>query len=61
MMKSRQYRNKSDINLLREFNARAIQDTGGCGYLHIGDIPHHFFSGNKIFDPAELATIWVPE
>lgn len=57
-MNRRSYRDESDIDLLMSFNAEAIKETGGCGYLHPGDIPHHFFSGNKLYDPTDLATIW---
>jgi len=40
------------------FNSEAIAETDGCGYLHPGDIPHHIFSGNKFYDPADLLSIW---
>jgi GNAT superfamily N-acetyltransferase len=60
-MNPRPYREAADIFLLQNFNAHAIKASGGCGFLHPGDIPHHFFSGNKLFDPAELTTIWEDE
>ncbi|MBC8504771.1 MAG: hypothetical protein ISR58_04200 [Anaerolineales bacterium] len=47
-----------DLELLQDFNAAAIAETDGCGYLHPGDIPHRLFNGNKHFDPAEVMTIW---
>jgi ribosomal protein S18 acetylase RimI-like enzyme len=43
---------------LQAFNAAAITQTAGCGYVHPGDIPHRLFNGNKLFDPAEVLTIW---
>ncbi len=43
---------------MQDFNAAAIAETEGCGYVHPGDIPHRLFSGNKFFDPAEVMTIW---
>lgn len=57
-MKGRSYRDERDITLLQNFNAAAIKSSGGCGYLHPGDIDHHFFSGNKEMDPREICTIW---
>jgi ribosomal protein S18 acetylase RimI-like enzyme len=36
----------------------ATAETGGCGYVHPGDIPHRLYNGNKYFDPAEVMTIW---
>ena len=57
-MNRRPYQGDSDLTLLQDFNAVAISETGGCGYLHPGDIPHHLFNGNKHFDPPEVMTIW---
>lgn len=57
-MEFRPYRGESDVALLQAFNAAAIAETNGCGYLHPGDIPHRLVSGNKLFDPAEVLTIW---
>lgn len=57
-MKSRCYQRDSDVELLQVFNATAIATTDHCGYLHPGDIPHHLFSGNRYYDPAEVMTIW---
>jgi len=57
-MHHRPYRGDSDVELLRAFNAAAIAATDHCGYLHPGDIPHHIFSGNKLYDPSELLRIW---
>jgi ribosomal protein S18 acetylase RimI-like enzyme len=54
----RPYQADSDLKLLQDFNAAAIAVTNHCGYLHPGDIPHHLFSGNKYYDPAEVMTIW---
>jgi len=54
----RAYQQDSDLKLLQDFNAAAIALTDHCGYLHPGDIPHHLFSGNKYYDPAEVMTIW---
>jgi len=57
-MKRRSYHGDSDVELLQVFNATAIAATDHCGYLHPGDIPHHLFSGNRYYDPAEVMTIW---
>jgi len=60
-MRRRSYDSEADVALLQRFNAASIAATGGCGYLHPGDIVHHLFYGNKLFDPADLATIWEDE
>jgi ribosomal protein S18 acetylase RimI-like enzyme len=57
-MRRRTYERESDVVLLQDFNAAAIAATGGCGYLHPGDIAHHLFIGNKLFEPAEVMTVW---
>ena len=57
-MRHRAYQGDSDVELLRAFNASAIAQTDHCGYLHPGDIPHHFFSGIRDYDPSELVRIW---
>lgn len=57
-MEQRSYQGASDIALLQAFNAAANARTGGCGYVQPGDIPHMLFSGNKLFDPAEVMRIW---
>jgi len=57
-MRGRAYQGNSDVERLQAFNAAAIAETDHCGYLHPGDIPHHIFSGNKPYDPAELLRIW---
>jgi len=54
----RLYQAVADVELLQAFNAAAIAETDHCGYLHPGDIPHHIFSGNKLYDPRELLSIW---
>lgn len=60
-MRRRPYGGDADLALLQAFNAASIAVTGGCGYLHPGDIAHHLFYGNRDFDPADLATIWEDE
>ncbi|MCB0107823.1 MAG: GNAT family N-acetyltransferase [Caldilineaceae bacterium] len=60
-MNRRPYQSRTDVALLQTFNAHAIAETAGCGYLQPGDIPHHIFSGNKYYDPAEVLTIWEDE
>jgi ribosomal protein S18 acetylase RimI-like enzyme len=57
-MRRRSYRDAADLALLQAFNSAAIAATGGCGYVHPGDIPHRLFNGNKYFDPAEVMTLW---
>ena len=57
-MKRRQYTGEADLQLLQNFNAKAIAQTDHCGYLHPGDIPHHIYNGNKFYNPHELLTIW---
>ena len=54
----RVYNGEADLKLLQDFNARAIAVTDHCGYLHPGDIPHHLYSGNRYYDPAEVMAIW---
>ena len=60
-MKRRCYHEDSDVELLQAFNATAIAQSAGCGYVHPGDIPHRLFNGNKLFDPVEVLTIWEDE
>ena len=57
-MQRRPYQRDEDVALLQAFNAESIAPTGGCGYVHPGDIPHRLFNGNKYFDPGEVMTIW---
>ncbi len=57
-MKRRAYRNATDVELLQTFNAQAAAATDGLGYLHPGDIPHHMFNGNRMYDTSEVVTIW---
>jgi GNAT superfamily N-acetyltransferase len=57
-MKRRTYAGEADLKLLQDFNAAAIAVTDHCGYLHPGDIPHHLYSGNRYYAPAEIMTIW---
>lgn len=57
-MRRRSYENETDVGLLQTFTSESIAATGGCGYVHPGDIPHRLFNGNKWFDPAEVMTIW---
>jgi mycothiol synthase len=54
----RTYAGEADLKLLQDFNAAAIAVTDHCGYLHPGDIPHHLYSGNRFYAPAEITTIW---
>ncbi len=60
-MKQRSYQGATDVALLQAFNSAAFAQTAGCGYLHPGDIPHRLFNGNKLYDPAEILTIWEDE
>ncbi len=60
-MKRRAYWDARDLELLQAFNAGAIADTKGCGYLHPGDIAHHIFNGNKYYNPPDLLSIWEDE
>jgi ribosomal protein S18 acetylase RimI-like enzyme len=60
-MIKRTYTGAADLELLQDFNAAAIAATDHCGYLHPGDIPHHLYSGNRYYDPAEITTIWEDE
>ncbi len=57
-MIKRTYSGAADLKLLQDFNAAAIAVTDHCGYLHPGDIQHHIYSGNKLYDPVEVMTIW---
>jgi ribosomal protein S18 acetylase RimI-like enzyme len=57
-LRRRCYESDADVALLQAFNAASIAATGGCGYLHPGDIPHRLFNGNKYFEPTEVMTIW---
>lgn len=57
-MRRRHYRGEADVALLGAFNSAAIRETAHCGFLHPGDIAHHLFNGNRLFDPAEMLTIW---
>lgn len=57
-MKRRTYQGPGDVALLQAFNANAIAETAGCGYLHPGDIPHRLFNGNKFHAPSEVLCIW---
>ena len=57
-MRRRTYESEADVALLQAFNSASIAATGGCGYVHPGDIPHRLFNGNKCFAPAEVMTVW---
>jgi ribosomal protein S18 acetylase RimI-like enzyme len=57
-MKSRPYAGPADVAALQRFMAETWAASDGFGCLHPGDIPHHLFSGNKLFDPTEFCTIW---
>ena len=57
-MNQRKYAGAVDLELLQDFNAKAIALTDHCGYLHPGDIPHHIYNGNKHYNPVDLITIW---
>ncbi len=57
-MRHRSYQGEADVALLQAFNAESISASGGCGYVHPGDIPHRLFNGNKWYEPAEVMTIW---
>lgn len=60
-LNQRTYQGGLDIKLLQDFTMAATAETGGCGYVHPGDIPYRLFSGNKYFDPTEVMTIWENE
>jgi GNAT superfamily N-acetyltransferase len=60
-MRSRPYRDASDVAALQRFVAEAWTASDGVGYLHPGDVAHHLFSGNRLFDTAEICTIWEDE
>lgn len=57
-MRTRIYQSEADVALLQAFTSAAIAATAGCGYVHPGDISHRLFNGNRLFDPAEVLTIW---
>lgn len=57
-MRRRAYTGSADLAAVQAFNGAAMAATGGCGYLHPGDIPHRLFNGNKLFDPSEIMTLW---
>ncbi len=57
-MLRRSYERAADLALLQRFNSESIAVTGGCGYVHPGDIPHRLFNGNKFFDPSEVMSMW---
>lgn len=60
-MRRRSYEGESDVALLQSFTAASAAVTGGCGYVHPGDIPHRLFNGNKRYEPSEVMTIWEDE
>lgn len=57
-MNLRRYMDEDDVARLQAFNAAAIAETGGCGYVHPGDIAHRLFNGNKLSVPADVLSIW---
>ncbi|MEZ4650232.1 MAG: GNAT family N-acetyltransferase [Candidatus Eisenbacteria bacterium] len=57
-MKKRPFMQASDLELLQTFNAEAVAATDSLGYVHPGDIPHRLYSGNKLYDPGEVMTLW---
>jgi ribosomal protein S18 acetylase RimI-like enzyme len=57
-MRRRSYTGDADLERLQAFNAEAIAATGGCGYVHPGDIPHRLFNGNKFYEPSDTMTLW---
>lgn len=60
-MNKRTYQGEIDIKHLQDFTMMATAETGGCGYVHPGDITYRLFAGNKYFDPTEVLTIWEDE
>lgn len=60
-MRKRNYDQPTDITLLQIFNAQQSKQTGGCGYIHTGDIFYHIYSGNKVLNPQKILTIWEDE
>ena len=57
-MKRRPYGGPADLDLLAAFNAEAAAATGGCGYLHPGDIAHRLYNGNRRYRPADVLVVW---
>ncbi|MCB9466174.1 MAG: GNAT family N-acetyltransferase [Candidatus Eisenbacteria bacterium] len=60
-MRKRPFQRDSDLELLQNFNAEAVAATDSLGYVHPGDIPHRLYSGNKLYDPSEVMTLWEDE
>lgn len=57
----RPYRDADDLYAMQRMNADAVQQVGDTGYLHVGDIPHRLFNGNRWQPPSEVAFLWEDE
>lgn len=50
-----------DLTRIQNLVAEGAARTNRCGYLHHGDVPHHFYNALKDFDPSELVRLWEDE
>ncbi len=56
---SRGYQGADDLIHLQHTLAGWIQETGGCGYEHVGDITHRFYNGLRGQYPrSEMIRVW---
>ena len=54
----RNYQTDADLYAMQMMTADAIQRTGMCGHLHVGDVPHRIFNALRREDPKELVWLW---
>ena len=54
------YRDEQDLTRIQNALAHWIHIAGNdCGYVHVGDIPHHLFNGQRCrYNPREIVRIW---
>lgn len=56
---AREYRGADDLVVMQQALADWIHESGGCGYDHIGDLPHRFYNGLRGRYPREeMIRLW---
>jgi mycothiol synthase len=58
------YAGVDDLRRMQGLVADSIQLAGDCGYMHVGDIPHRIYNGNRRQpnpDPAAYIQLWENE
>ncbi len=58
MLTDRAYAGYDDAGRLQRFTARAVAAAGQSGYLHVGDVVHRMYNGQRNENLADLVRIW---